>query len=185
MRTPAPTIEHWNVLVTTRNSRQRDVRRALAPVQRLFASGLRNVLIGQVDDMDVLLAGIEAACERQPFLRHWIGHVRPIERTFALDLPSFPEQLERECAGFLDRVGGRTFHVRVARRGNKGHIDTHATEVRLGAFLHDTLVARGLHPTVTFRDPDFVVTVDVLRDIVGLSIIPRALRQRSPFIKVT
>lgn len=185
VRIPPPIPDVWNVILTTRNGRRRDVRMALRRLAPLSACGFRNLLIGQVDDFDAFLAAVGDLCEHQPFIRHWIGHIRPIERTFPIEIERFVEQLQEESQPLLDRLAGKTFHVRLDRRGHKGRIDTHAVERALGEHLYTSLTTRGLHPTVTFSDPDVVLTVDILRDVAGLALITRELRQRSPLIKIT
>ncbi len=180
----SPSVLDWNVVVTCRQGGQRAVRRALHPLVRLRRSGFRNVLVGHVEDVEAFLAAAGELLARRPKLAASLGKVLPVERTFAIDVARFHEQLQSEAAPLLDRLVERSFHVRVERRGHKGVINTHATERALGDYLYEALRARGQHPTVRFTDPDVVVAVEVLGEVAGVSLITRELRQRLPFVRI-
>ena len=174
----------WNVVVTCRQGGQRAVRRALHPLVRLRRSGFRNVLVGRVGDVDAFLAGVAGLLERRRSLESALGKLLPIEHTFAVDVERFHDQLVAEAASLVDRLVGRSFHVRLERRGHKGVINTHAAELALGEALYGALEARGTKPTVTFSDPDVVVAVELIGDVAGFDLVTRETRQRFPFVRV-
>jgi len=176
---PSAARAMWNLIVTSRESGQRRLRRALRPIVRLQGSGFRNVFVARVDDVEGCLMAVAELCERRPRLDSWLGRILPIERTFAVDPGAFDAQLRVEAVPFVDRLAGRGFHVRVERRGHKGVINTHASE-----HFYDTLNARGQAATVQFADPDVVLAVEVLGDTAGLGLVTRALRERFPFVKI-
>lgn len=174
----------WNIVVTSREGGQRRLRRALAPALRLRRAAFRNVLVGSVEDVHACLQAVAELCERRPRIRHWLGRILPVERTFAVDPPTFDAQLQTATAPFVDRLAGRSFHVRIERRGHKGVINTHASEQAVGGRLYDTLEARGAAPTIEFADPDVVLAVEVIGDTAGVGLVTRELRQRFPFVKI-
>jgi tRNA(Ser,Leu) C12 N-acetylase TAN1 len=174
----------WNVIVTSREGRQRLVRRLLWPLARLKRSGFRNVLVAQVGDPGALLEQVAELCARRPELARGLGKIVPIERSFVVEPARFGDQLRAEAAPFLDRLANRSFHVRIERRGHKGIIHTQQGEQALGEYLHGALEARGHRPVVEFRDPDVVVTVELVGDRAGLALVPRELRQRFPFVRI-
>ena len=181
---PAPPHLAWNVLVTAREGVQRHLRPALRPLVRLRSSGFRNVFVGQVDDPEGLLSGIAGLRERRPSIDRLLGKVLPIERTFVVDRERFQGQLREEATPFLDRLQGRSFHVRVERRGHKGVINTHASELALGEYLYNCLQQRNLEPVVAFHDPEVVIAIEVIGMDCGIAVITRDLRQRFPFVKI-
>jgi tRNA(Ser,Leu) C12 N-acetylase TAN1 len=178
------TFLDWNVLVTSRDRGEREVLRALAPLVKLRRSGFRNVLLGRVDDPEAFLAAVEVQRERQPFLESSLARILPIERTFAVEVPRFEETLRAEAAPFIDRLAGRSFHVRVERRGHKGLIHSQAAEQALSAHLYETLEARGAAPVVDFEDPDAVVAVELVGDVAGIALVTRELRRRFTFVRI-
>ncbi len=181
---PPPPPLGWNVLVTSRQGGQRRLRNALRRLVRLRLSGFRNVLIGHVDDLETLFTGIADLRERYPRVEEWLGKVVPIERTFVLDASAALDQLRQQTAPLLDRLEGRTFHVRLERRGHKGTINTHAAEKAVGEHLYAALEARGQRPVVQFNEPDAVVVVEIIGEVAGVGLVTRELRQRFPFVKI-
>jgi tRNA(Ser,Leu) C12 N-acetylase TAN1 len=174
----------WNVVVTAREGTQRRLRRALWPLVRLERSGFRNVFVGRVDDLESLLAAVAALRVERPALDEWLGRIVPVEHVFAVDPATFEERLREEAGPFLDRLAGRSFHVRVERRGHKGVLDSHACEQALGAWLWAALEARGARPVVAFADPDVVLAVEVVGDTAGIGLVTRELRTRFPVVKI-
>jgi len=174
----------WNLVVTAREGTQPELVRALAPLVRLRRSGFRNVLVGRVDDVEAFLAAVAAQRECQPFLDNWLARVLPLERTFPVDVPSLPEVLQREAEAVLDRLAGKSFHVRVERRGHKGVIHTHATEKALGTWVYEALQARGATPVVDFEDPEVVLAIELVGDVGGLGLVTRELSRRYPFVRI-
>jgi tRNA(Ser,Leu) C12 N-acetylase TAN1 len=174
----------WNIIVTSRERQQRRLRRALFRLVRLQPCGFRNVFVGHVQALEAFLTGVAERLAHRPELEGWLGKVLPLERTFTVDLARFDEQLREATAALVDRLAGRSFHVRVERRGHKGVINTHACEQALGGYLYAALEARGAHPAVAFRDPDVVIGVELMGDIAGISVVTRELREHFPFVKI-
>jgi tRNA(Ser,Leu) C12 N-acetylase TAN1 len=179
----SPPLE-WNVIVTAREGHQRRLRRALFPLVRLRRCGFRNVLVGQVESTDALLGAMAERIALRPELQDWLGKVMPIERSFAMEVARFDEQLRAEAAPLVDRLAGRTYHVRVERRGHKGTINSHACERALGDFLFAELETRGAHPVVAFRDPDVVIAIEAVGNRAGIALVTRELRARYPFVRI-
>jgi tRNA(Ser,Leu) C12 N-acetylase TAN1 len=181
-----PVSHPWNVVVTARQGfgAQRALRAALSPLVQLGRSGFRNVSVGHVDDPDAFLAAVAQLRLARPALDRWLGKIIAVERTFAVDPATFQARLQEEVGPFVDRLVGRSFHVRVERRGHKGVIDTHVCEQALGAFLWAALEARGARPVVEFHDPDVVVVVELVGDTAGLALVTRELRTRLPFVNI-
>jgi tRNA(Ser,Leu) C12 N-acetylase TAN1 len=182
----APLSHPWNVVVTARQGlgAQRALRAALSSLVQLRRSGFRNVSVGHVDDPDAFLVAVAQRRLTHPTLDRRLGKIITVERTFAVDPATFQARLQEEVAPFVDRLVGRSFHVRVERRGHKGVIDTHACEQGLGAFLSAALEARGARPVVAFHDPDVVVVVELVGDTAGVALVTRELRARFPFVKI-
>lgn len=174
----------WNLVVTAREGRQRELRSALGARARVQRSGFRNVLVGRADDVAAFLEAVAVQRERQPFLDNWLARILPIERTFRVDVARLDEVLREETAPLLDRLAGRSFHVRVERRGHKGLIHTHLTEQALGEHLCNALKRRGAQAVIDFQDPDVVVAVELLGDVGGIGLVTRELRRRFPFVRI-
>lgn len=173
----------WNLVVTARSGRRRDLASALRPIVRLKSGGFPDVLVGRADDVDACLDAIAARAD-PAFRREILARVVPIVRTFVLDPDDLEEQLLGETATVLDALVGRRFHVRVERRGSKGVVRTDLLERVLGTALVDALHARGETPQVVFADPDAVVAVELIGAVGGLALLTREQRARHPFVRV-
>jgi tRNA(Ser,Leu) C12 N-acetylase TAN1 len=174
----------WNLVVTAREGMGRRLRGRLAPLVDVRRSGFRNVLVGYAPDAQTLLDAVADLRAARPGIDACLGKVVPLERTFPVRPETFQADLEREAAPFVDRLVGRSFHVRVERRGHKGVLDSHACEQALGAFLCSALETRGGRPVVEFADPDAVLVVEIIGDTAGLALVTREVRRRFPFVKV-
>lgn len=180
----APPPLDWDVLVTSREGGQRRLRRALGRLGRLRRCDFKNVLIARVENVEAFLEGVAQRLADRPLIAEWLGKILPIECTFAVEPAAFVGHAQAESARFLDRLAGRSFHVRVERRGHKGVLNTHDIERALGEHVYEALVARGTPGSVTFRDPDVVLVVEVLGPMAGMGLVTRELHARFPFVRI-
>jgi len=176
--------DEWNVVVTAHQGMQRRLRRALRSAVRLQPAGFRNVLVGRIDTVEDRLDAVAELIQQRPAIANWMGKLLPVDLGLAVHADSFMEDLCGASAHLLDRLAGRSFHVRVERRGHKGTIHTQATERALGESLYTALQARAAAPKVTFTDPDVIVAVEIIGDRCGVALITRERRTRFPFVKI-
>lgn len=174
----------WNVLVTAQEGSARDLKRLVKDCGVFRWSDFRNVLLGWVQDPGSFFQTLAETLERRPFAHNWLGKVVPITVTLPVCVDTFAHDLQRQLSGLLEQLAGKSFHVRVERRGHKGQLHTHELEQQLGEYLWDQLQRRDQHPTVSFKDPDVVVVVEIAGQTAGIGVVPRRLRQEFSFIKL-
>ena len=186
MRThPVPATPTWNILVTSLEGQRESLLRVLRTLARFRRGGFPNVLVATVDDPWTFLGTLRQAWETNPVVRSALGKAIPIESTLRLREPAaFVEEVAARLEPLAKRLMGRTFFVRIFRRGFRGQIDSTRAEGELGARLVKHLEAAGDHPTVRFRDPDIVVAIESLRDEIGIALLDRELRATFPFVRV-
>ncbi len=176
-------LRDWNVMVTVQTGQ---FARACALLER-FGTVRRtrfyNVLVMRVDDGTDLLEALRTLAAADPQVVAPLMRVVPLTHTF--DFSSMEEFERRAGEAALDcahELAGRSFHVRMHRRGEKGRIDTHDEERRLGQLLVDE-VARGGHPArLDFADPDAIVVVETVGRRGGVSLWTREDRGRYPWL---
>jgi tRNA(Ser,Leu) C12 N-acetylase TAN1 len=173
----------WNLVVTAHGGRRHDLVHALRPIVRLRRAGFAEVMVGRAPDLDACLDGIAARAADPVFAAEVLARVVPVTRTFALGA-EIEAQLVTEIGALVDALVDRSFHVRVERRGHKQLVQSDHLERVLGTALVDGLRARGATPRVTFGDPDLIVAVELIGDVAGLGLVPRALRTRYPFVRL-
>jgi tRNA(Ser,Leu) C12 N-acetylase TAN1 len=164
-------------------------REALLAVLRTLArfrrGGFPNVLVATVADPIAFLDVLRDAYEGSTVVRSSLGKVIPIDRTLRFTSPeAFPDEVGAALDALADRLVGRTFFVRIFRRGFRGQIDSTRIEGELGARLVAALEARGDRPRVRFDDPDVALVIETLRDEVGIALLDRTVRTAHPFVRV-
>jgi tRNA(Ser,Leu) C12 N-acetylase TAN1 len=180
-----PEIPTWNVLATSLEGQREALLGALRRLARFRRGGFPNVLVATVDDPLAFVDTLAEARAASTLIQTSLGKVIPIERTLRLDDPQrFVDVVSGALTECADRLVGRTFFVRVFRRGLRGAIDSTAVEGEIGGRLVAALTSRGDQPRVRFADADVAVVVETLRDEVGIALLPRALRTTHPFVRV-
>jgi adenylyl- and sulfurtransferase ThiI len=177
-----PTLD-WNLVVTARSGRRHDLVYVLRPILRLRHAGFPDVSIGRAADVEACLAGIAGRAEGIVGA-DILARVVPVTRTFLVDAAELEAQLVAETVPCADALVGRSFHVRVERRGQRPVARSDVLERRLGTALVDALRARGAGPRVTFEDPDVIVAVELIGPMCGIGLVDRELRRRFPFVRV-
>lgn len=179
---PAPATPTWNILVTSLEGQRESLLFGLRKLARFRRGGFPNVLVATVDEPR---AFVELLRDAPAGVRASIGKVVPIDRSIRFGGPeTFVDDVASGLEPLLDRLSGRTFFVRVFRRGFRGLIDSTSAEGEIGARLVAMLEARGERPKVSFRDPDVALAVETLRDEAGVGFLDRALRAAHPMVHI-
>jgi hypothetical protein len=105
------------------------------------STGFRNVLLLEVEEPGEFLARFSELAGRDSDVLTAVSRVRPATRTFHFDLPEEFEARAREIAlEWVPELAGKSFHVRLHRRGFKGRLVSPEEE----RFLDRVLLEPGL-----------------------------------------
>ena len=182
---PVPATPTWNLLVTSHEGLREELLGALRPQVRFRRGGFPNVLVATVADPHEFLDVLRDASASSGTVRAALAKALPIDRTVRFPDPStFLDAITATLSPLCDRLAGKTFFVRLHRRGFRGLIDSTRIEGEIGAWLVETLRTRGHDPHVRFQDPDVIVAIETLRDEAGIALLPRELREKHPFTRV-
>ena len=174
----------WNVLATALEGRRDALLIALRRLGRFRRGGYRNVVVGLVEDHAAFLRGVRDALTSDPLLPTALARVVPIEATVRFDATNAVDTVAAAAERFVDRLAGGTFFVRLERRGLKGRVHTPTFERDLADRVWRAMESRGHTPRVHFQDADAVLVVEMIGDDAGIGVLPRALRQEFPFVKI-
>ncbi|MFN8543957.1 MAG: THUMP domain-containing protein [Candidatus Binatia bacterium] len=174
----------FNVLATAVEGERGTLIGALRRFGDFGGGGYRNIVVGNVPDVAVLLEQVREALPTEPRLRLALARIIPIEMTLEFAVDDVVEVLSVAAERFLDRLAGGSFYVRLERRGLKGLLHSSDLERAVGEHLWRTLEARGAAPRVDFADPDQIVAIETLGTMAGLGLVSRALREAYPFVRV-
>jgi tRNA(Ser,Leu) C12 N-acetylase TAN1 len=177
-------VDDWNVLATSVEGARPVLLAGLRRLGAFRGGGYRNVAIGRVDDVPAFLAALREATAHDTILAASLARVLPIARTFRLEEDDPVAGMETALEPFHEQLAGRSFYVRIERRGLHGTLHSSAVERRLGAALWRLVEAAGHAPRVTFEDPDVILAIETLGDRAGIAVIDRALRREYPFVRV-
>jgi tRNA(Ser,Leu) C12 N-acetylase TAN1 len=183
MNTATQIAADWNVIVTLPEATFREARNLLRRWGVIHRTAYFHVLTLTVDDVETFLAEIAKAIEESPGILNFVSHVIPAQRTFDFDSVEEFEAKARDIAILWAPVlAGKSFHVRLHRRGFKGKLST-AKEER---FLDETLLdALGAPGRITFSDPDAILQIETIDGRTGLSLWCREDLRRYPFLGVS
>jgi tRNA(Ser,Leu) C12 N-acetylase TAN1 len=163
-------VKDWNVIVTIYQQGFRRALRALQDIGPTERSLYYNLLVMKVDDPIVVLEAIEALTDERPALYDAIARVAPAMRTFEFQsTESFKDAAKAIMLEWLPNLTGRSFHVRVHKRGSKLDLRTPDAE----HLFNDDIVAgtskAGPPAHVSFTDPDAVIVIDTIDDRAGVA----------------
>jgi len=175
----------WNVIVTIRPGPQHEheALSALAQFGRFRATHFRDLCLGQVRETAIFLEALRTALEQGARWRDCIARVIPAEQTFSFSSGTLEERLKQAVAPLAARMSKGSFCVRIERRGLAGKGRTREIEAALGDHLSELAAAQGTELRIDLEDPDFVVAAEIVGPECGVSLLPRALRERYPFVQ--
>ncbi len=172
----------WNVVVTVPEQSFREAERLLRRWGVVGRTGYYNVLTITVGDPDTFLADFAAVVADTPGIFNFVSHVVPAHATFDFDTAEEFEARARAIAlGWAPRLQGKSFHVRLHRRGLKDVLSTPREERSLDAALLAAL--EGVGP-IDFQDPDFIMQIETIDQRAGMSLWTRDQLRRYPFLGV-
>jgi tRNA(Ser,Leu) C12 N-acetylase TAN1 len=163
-------MKDWNVVVSIY---QDGFRRALQALQKLGQaerSPYHNVLVMKIEDPIALLEAIEKITEENPALYDAISRVAPATRVF--DFLSEEELMEKAkfiLAEWLPYLTGRSFHVRLHRRGTKHELRTQDAERIFNDAILGATKEAAAPSNISFTDPDIVVAIDTIDNRAGVA----------------
>lgn len=175
----------WNVVVTVRPGfgHQHALLGALARFGQFRGTPFRDVCVGRVDDVEAFLDAIrDAAAADKPWVA-LLARVVPAQSVFTFAPRTLAAQLAQAVAPLVERMTDGSFCVRLERRGLAGEVASTEVERALADHVHDLAARQGTRLRTDLEDPDFLIAVETLGEQCGLALLPRAMRERWPFVQ--
>lgn len=176
-------MRDWNVVVTTREGRYNQAVKLLDRFGMVDKTDYFNVLLMRVIEPIAFMDALREEAEKSPDEVSSLARVIPVMLAFTFQSPSeFEEKAQQAVSSFLPDLGGKTFHLRMHRRGFKGKLSGWDEERFLDTFLLDSLEAAGTEGKITFEDPDAIIVLDTVGQWAGLSLWTREQLQHYPLL---
>ncbi len=161
----------WNVVVTVYDGEFAEAVRLLKQFGRVARTDYWNVLTMTVEDSAGLLRTVQSVVERDASLANAVSRIVPAQRTFRFQSPEEFEELAcRVVDERLTELRGKSFHVRMHRRGFKGRLSSQHEEQFLDYHLLQRLQLEGAEGRIDFDDPDVIIAVETVGQSAGLSL---------------
>ncbi len=143
-------MKEWNVVITVFQDGFRRALRSLRQLGEVERGYYHNVLSMKVDDPMALLQAVEQKTVADPALFDAISRVAPAMHTFEFrSADEFTEKAKSAALEWIPELAGRSFHVRLHRRGFKHELPSPSAEKSLDEALLDALKRRGTPGCVT------------------------------------
>lgn len=176
-------MRDWNVVITVNDDGYNKARVLLEQFGPVSRTDYFNILLMQVSDPQQFLDQLRGEAERDPRSVAPLARVMPVFLTFDFQTPSeFEDRARQAVSAWLPTLGGKSFHVRMHRRGFKGKISGMEEEKFLDTYLLEELEKGGAEGRITFDDPDAIIALETLGTRAGLSLWTREHLRRYPLL---
>lgn len=179
-------MKDWNVVVTVYDARgRRAAKRVLRAFGTVHSTEFFNVLVMRVADIASFVDEFAVHVDEDKALLNDIARLLPAQNTFDFaTVAEFESKAKDIVLAWAQKLTGKTFYVRLNRRGLKGVLASQEEE----RFLDEAILSRtaelGQTARVTFTDPDYVIDVETVGNRAGVSLWSREDLGRYPFLRI-
>lgn len=139
----------------------------------------------RADDIEFLMETLRERILKNPEIRSFLARLVPLNRTFNFQTPEEFETKAKELVlVWVPQLAGKSFHVRMHRRGFKGRLSSPEEERFLDEVLLKSLEKAGTPGMITFDDPDAILAVETLGQRAGFSLWTRNDMYQYPFLRL-
>lgn len=174
----------WNVVVTVDEDFDA-AEEELAALGSVSRTEYFNVLVMKVEDRDAFLRDLEDRGRMvPPLLKRWLSRVEPAQHTIQFQSgDEFEKQASKVIRELAPKLAGKSFHVRMHRRGFRDDLDSGEEEREMAGVVYETLEEEGLEePSVTFDDPDAILVIETVSNRAGISLWTREDLEEHPIL---
>lgn len=177
-------MRDWNVLATAREAGFARARRLLAGLGEVAETRFYNVLLARVADPRALPGRLAELAAADPESVTCLARVAPADLTFTFQTADeFLARAREAVLALAAGLAGRSFHVRVHRRGFRGVLHSQEAEQFLAGAILEALEAAGRPGRVALEDSDAVVAVETIGSQAGVALWTREELARWPLLK--
>ncbi|HWP48460.1 MAG TPA: THUMP domain-containing protein [Candidatus Limnocylindrales bacterium] len=178
-------MHDWNVVISVHEHGFISACELLGELGPVSRTEFRNVLVMKVEDISSMMETLREWISKNPGILSFLARVVPVTHTFTFQLPEEFEAKAKEIVlGWVPRLAGKRFHVRMHRRGFKGKLSSVDEERFLDKILLEALEKAGTPGHITFEDPDAIIVIETIGQRAGLSFWTREDLQKYPFLRL-
>ena len=159
--------------------------RVLGEFGRVERSRFYNVLQMKVPNVRELLQKMRQRLAEDPGAFAFLSRLLPVEMTFEFSTRTeFEEKAKESALAFLPELKGKSFHVRLHRRGSKGKLSSPEEERMLDELLLGELEKAGSPGRISFEDPDAVIAIETIENRAGFALWRREDFELYQFVRI-
>lgn len=178
-------MQDWNVVATVREEHYDQALEFLGQFGPAAKTGFYNVVVLRVADYRRFLDDFAKKINESETTKDLVHRLSPVVATFTFHTPEeFEEKARTSAAAWIPSIAGRSFHIRMHRRGFKGKLSSMQEEQFLDNYLLEALKQYGQPGKISFDNPDAILAIETVGTQAGLSLWTREELQRYPFLKL-
>jgi len=178
-------MSNWNIVATTVEGKYNQALSFLVQFGTVKPTAYYNVVMLQVHDVPGFMAALAAEWETRGGRLALLQRAVPMTHTFNFsDRHGFGRRAAEIVLAWVPQLVGKTFHVRMHRRGFKEQMSSEKEEQMLNTVIVEATAHAGRAATVSHDDPDAVAAVETIGSHAGMSLWFREDLQRYPFLKL-
>lgn len=175
----------WTVVATTHPENYQRGMQLLEQFGRVDSTDYFNVLVLSPNRPEEFLERFATMVANVPEVLEALSRVVPAEHCFEFETPEdFERQALEVVVEWIPRLRGRSFHVRMHRRGYKGQLSSQTEEKSLDAAILAGLEEIAAPGRIDFADPDAVIDVETVGSRACISFWTREEITRYPFLRI-
>ncbi len=179
-------MQEWNAVVSVHERGYRRALDVLGDFGEVRRTEFFNILLLRAEDPAGMLETLRVRALERPGSLSFLARLIPVTRTFIFHAAEeFETRAIEIVLQWVPVLAGKSFHVRIHRRGFKGRITSPDEEHLLNTKLLEALAVAGTPGRITFNNPDAVIAIETAGTWAGLSIWSREDLERYPFIRIS
>ncbi len=179
------TMQEWNALISVKEHGFRQALDVFGEFGEVKRTEFYNIILLRARDVAHMLETLRERSQKSPEFLAFLARLIPITRTFIFNSPEeFEDRARSAVLGWTPQLSGKSFFVRIHRRGFKGRLSTMDEERALDTLLLEELEKTGNPGRIAFEDPDMVIAIETVGQWAGLSLFTREEGKRYPFVRV-
>jgi len=178
-------IKCWNVVVSVCEGHFPEACEFLKEYGTVRKTDFFNVVVMRVDDVQEMLEALGELIVRNAEGLSFISRLVPVTHTFSFQTPEgFEAKAKETVLAWVPALKGKSFHVRMHRRGFKERLSSMNEECLLDDFLLGALDRAGSPGHVVFENPDAIVVIETVGPRAGCALWKREDMDRYPFLRM-
>ncbi len=175
-------MQEWNAVVSVREHGFRQALEVFGAFGEVKRTDFYNIILLRAREVTHMLETLRGRSQES---LAFLARLIPVSRAFIFNSPEeFEDRARSAVLGWSLQLSGKSFFVRIHRRGFKGRIASMDEERALDTLLLEELEKTGNPGRITYEDPDAVIVIETVGHWAGLSLFTREERARYPFIRV-